>query len=238
MARSHQFSGGSHAEFLAHDRRGIGDCLVGECTSQAISDRLFPALSSLRISISRAQFRQRALGSAGRRMRCFARSRAAVDRRLSDLADRFDQILGIAGLGDIALGADLDRARRVDRIVVHAEHDDARRGSRARIRRASSKPDTVGRLMSITQMSGRSARKTSLAAFGVGCFQQDDLGLVGEHGPAAGSDDRMIIDDQNAHGIGPVCSLRCCAASDAMTSRRKSQSAHATSAILRYASIR
>ena len=46
--------------------------------------------------------------------------------------------------------------------------------------------------------------KDALAALGVGGLQQHDLGFVGEHGTAARSDDGMIIDDQNAHGIGPV----------------------------------
>jgi hypothetical protein len=41
-----------------------------------------------------------------------------------------------------------------------------------------------------------------LAALGVGGFQHHNAGLVGEHGAAPGSDDGMIINDQNAHGIG------------------------------------
>ena len=71
--------------------------------------------------------------------------------------------------------------------------------SRPRRRRASSNPETVGRLMSSTQMSGCSFGEHALAALGVGGFQDVDLGIVREQGAAARSNDAMIINDQNAH---------------------------------------
>ena len=46
--------------------------------------------------------------------------------------------------------------------------------------------------------------ESALAALGVAGFQQNDLGLVGKNGAAAGCDDRVVINDQNAHG-----GLRC-----------------------------
>ena len=76
-------------------------------------------------------------------------------------------------------------------------------GARSRMRRASSKPETVGRLMSITQRSGRSTMKTHSPLLGVGGLQHLDLAFVGQHGAAAGSDDGMIVDDQNAHRRSP-----------------------------------
>ena len=42
-----------------------------------------------------------------------------------------------------------------------------------------------------------------LAALGVAGFQQNDLGFVGKNGAAAGCYDRMVINDQNAHGLDP-----------------------------------
>ena len=43
-----------------------------------------------------------------------------------------------------------------------------------------------------------------LAAFGIRRFEQRDLGIVGEHGATARSDDGMIINNQNAHGVVPA----------------------------------
>jgi hypothetical protein len=46
---------------------------------------------------------------------------------------------------------------------------------------------------------GRLGKKYSLAAFSVGCFQDDDVRLPGEQGAAAGGNNGMIIYDQDAH---------------------------------------
>ena len=71
--------------------------------------------------------------------------------------------------------------------------------SRPRMRRASSNPDTVGRLISSTQISGCCSSEGALAALCVGGFQYFDLGIVREQGAAPRSNDAMIINDQNAH---------------------------------------
>ena len=52
--------------------------------------------------------------------------------------------------------------------------------SRARMRRANSNPDTVGRLMSITQTSGISGGEHTLAAFRIRGLQDYDFGVIGE----------------------------------------------------------
>ena len=71
--------------------------------------------------------------------------------------------------------------------------------SRARILRASSNPETPGRLMSRTQISGRSVDESRLAAFGVGGFQNGDIRVAGQQRTAARGNDGMIVNDQDTH---------------------------------------
>ena len=112
--------------------------------------------------------------------------------------------------------------------------------SRARMRRASSNPDTVGRLMSITQMSGCSAVKARSPLSASQASSSTHLGFVGENSAAARSDDGMVVNDQNAHGIGLQC-IDLVAAPHQMHergSKPRLTADHATRAMLLYASNR
>lgn len=86
----------------------------------------------------------------------------------ADGADRLDEIVGIAGLGDIAFGAALDRPRGERRIVIHAEHDDAGVG-RALEDAARELESGDGRQVDVDDAElGALDDEDALAVFGVG----------------------------------------------------------------------
>ena len=101
-----------------------------------------------------------------------------------------------------------------NRIVVHAEHDDAR-GSVLRQHAARQFEAGYRRQVDINQTDvGMFGNEDTFGGFRVGRFEKGNVRLVGEHGAAAGRNDRMIIGDQNTH----VSALqsRCCTASYAL----------------------
>src|SRR5206468_1489447 len=129
-----------------------------------------------------------------------ARDRAGqISAAASDGADRLDEIVGVASLGDVALGAALDRARGESRVVVHAEHDDAGVG-RALEQPARQLEAGDRRQVDVDNAEvGALDDEDALAVFGVGGLKNLDFALVGQYGAAAGGDNGMIVDDQNAH---------------------------------------
>ena len=87
---------------------------------------------------------------------------------------------GIAGLGDVALGADLDGARGEHGIVVHAEHDDARSRIAAEDAPRQFIPGHRGQVDIENADIRMLVSEGALAALGVGCFQDVDVGVVRE----------------------------------------------------------
>ena len=158
------------------------------------------------LHFTRGQFRKWAPGKGRAGERNAARHRGRqIFSALSDFMDGLDEVMGIAGLRDVALGADLDRAGGEYRIVVHAEHDDTR-GGVADENAPREFESRHGRQVDVDHADvGTLGVEGPLAALGVAGLQQHDRGFVGENGAAARRDDRMVIYDQNAHGI---C-LRC-----------------------------
>jgi hypothetical protein len=152
--------------------------------------------------------------------------------------------LGIAGLGDITLGADLDGACGEHGIVVHAEHDDARRciapedAPRQFVPRHGRQVDVENADIRMLCSEG------AFAALGVGCFQEVDIRVVREQRAAPRSNDAMIINDQNAHWHWSriPASIPCCTASDqidgADVGATLAVDGYATGAIMLYAPIR
>ncbi|MGY4293217.1 hypothetical protein ACVWXN_001312 [Bradyrhizobium sp. i1.4.4] len=113
------------------------------------------------------------------------------------------RVVGVAGLGDVALGPALDRARGECRVVVHAEHDDAGLG-RTFEDAARELEAGDGRQVDVDDAEvGALDNEDAFAVLGVGGLQNLDLALVGQHGTAAGGDNGMIVDDQNAHRRSP-----------------------------------
>ena len=99
---------------------------------------------------------------------------------IAHFADRLHEVVGIPGLGDVALGADLDRARGEDRVVVHAEHDDPRR-SVARQDAARQLKAGHGRQIDVDDADvGIFGGENVLATFGVRSFQDHHFRVVGE----------------------------------------------------------
>src|SRR5580765_3868324 len=111
--QSDEFDRGANPELLAHDRRRVGHRLVGRVNEPGDLGETFAGAEQAQdLHLARVQLREWTLGETGA-----CEGDAPRDRRwqvhlaLADFADRLDQIVGIAGLRDIALGADLDRAR-------------------------------------------------------------------------------------------------------------------------------
>jgi len=150
-----------------------------------------------KISISRCvQFGQTVLRKS-RTGKCDALSDRGRQEHpaLAYLANGLDEIAGVAGLGNVPLGAGFDGARREDRVVVHAEHDDA--------------GCCIARQNSPRQLKARDARQVDiehadvgaigderrLAAFGVRGFQNGDIGIAGQQRTATRGNDRMVVND-------------------------------------------
>src|SRR5437763_4523536 len=113
--------------------------------------------------------------------------------------DGLNQILGIAGLGHITLGANLDGAHGEYRIIVHAEHDDTSRRIAPEQSPRQFKP-RHRRQVDIEHADVRMPfTEHALTALRVGGFHDVDLGIVRKQGTAPRSNDTMIINDQNAH---------------------------------------
>jgi hypothetical protein len=90
-----------------------------------------------------------------------------------------------------------ERARRKDRIVVHAEHDDpcisvAPQNTACQFESGDARQVDVDH----TQLR-RIVRERGLAVLRIRGVIDDDIRIVGEHGPATRHHDGMIIDDQD-----------------------------------------
>ncbi len=116
-----------------------------------------------------------------------------------DLPHRAEQQKRVVVLRHITLGAGFDGAGGEDRVVVHAEDQDARLGV---MRQNSPRQLEAGdggkryvddrHIRALFDISGEA---------GVGVAGVEDLyvALAGQHGGAARDNDRVVVDDENAH---------------------------------------
>src|SRR6185312_2891388 len=198
---SHQLGGRAYAKLLAHDRRGVGDGLVGGMDQpRDLGEALACTEQAQDLHLARGQSGKRTSGERGSRECNPSRHRGRqIDPTLGNFMDRLDKILGIPGFGNIALGADFDGTRGEYRIIVHAEHDDTRRGVAREKTTCQLKPGNRRKVYVEYADIRVPVAEHALATLRVGGFQYVDLGIVREQGTAARSNDAMIINNQNAH---------------------------------------
>src|ERR1700722_12029033 len=112
--------------------------------------------------LARCQFRKTVFGKSwtGKRDTLSDRRRQEYPT-ITDLANGFDQIAGVAGFRNIPLGARLDGARCKYGIVIHAEHDDTCR--------------TIARQNSAGEFKSRDSRQIDVNDANVGSFSDKSL---------------------------------------------------------------
>src|SRR5207253_11291815 len=105
---SNEVDGGAHAELLAHDLRRVGDRLVGGVNEpRDLGETFAGAEQPQYLHFARGQFGKRAPGERGSG-ECDASCHCGrqVSPALSDFTDGFDEVMGVAGFGDITPGTD------------------------------------------------------------------------------------------------------------------------------------
>src|ERR1700722_3622779 len=150
--------------------------------------------------LARCQFRKTVFGKSWT-----GKCDALRDRRrqeyptLAYLANGFDEIAGVAGFGHVAFGACLDGARCKYRIVIHAEHDDARRSVTRHNSPGEFKTGNPRQIDVDDANVGSVGDKSLLAAFGVWRLQDRDIRGARQQRPTPRGHDRMIVNDQDTH---------------------------------------
>src|SRR6266404_728982 len=117
-----------------------------------------------------------------------------------DAPHRFEKLLGWRVLADIARSSRVQRASYVDVVLVHAENQD--RHLRIRDLQAGDHLYSAeARQIQIENDQGRSLLSERIqGVFSVGRFADFGGWFDGEQSPQPGSDDRVIVDDQDLHG--------------------------------------
>jgi len=140
---------------------------------------------------------QTVVGNPGpEELRCVERSRTAGIPRPRPLANGLDQIAGGRRTWKYNPWRRFLWRAPQNRVVVHAEHDDAGCPSRATgFVRASSKPEHAGKLISSTQMSA-ARRRMPPRRFGVRGPTTAMSGSPPQR-RATRSNDRMVVNDQD-----------------------------------------
>src|ERR1700730_4517996 len=117
-----------------------------------------------------------------------------------DAPHRFEKLLGWRVLANIACSSRLERAGYVDVVVVHAENQD-RHLRICDLQARDHFYSAEARQIQIENDQGRSLfSKRIQGVFSVGRFADFGGWFDGEQSPQPGSDDWVIVDDQDLHG--------------------------------------